>query len=58
MECLRPATTSVCASRFESEQPGYERYGERRVNEGRYSEIIRYRDHVRPVAMAIKDATL
>ena len=48
VECLRPVTTSVCASRFESERPGYEQYGERRVTEGRYSEIIRYRDHVRP----------
>jgi hypothetical protein len=27
-----------------------------RVKEGRYSEIIRYRDHVRPVAMAIEAA--
>ena len=58
LECLRPVTTSVCASRFESERPGYEHFGERRVTEGRYSEIIRYRDHVRPVAMAIMDATL
>jgi hypothetical protein len=56
MECLGPAATSLHASRFEQEVPDYERYGARRVTEGRYSEIIRYRDHVRPVAVAIKDA--
>jgi len=56
MECLRPAATTSQTSRFEQEQPDYERYGERRVNEGRYSEIIRYRDHVRPVARAIEAA--
>jgi hypothetical protein len=53
MECLRPAATTSQTSRFEQELPDYERYGERRVTEGRYSEIIRYREHVRPVAMAI-----
>src|SRR5262245_4104833 len=56
IECLRPAATTSQTSRFEQEPPDYERYGERRVNEGRYSEIIRYRDHVRPVAMAIEAA--
>ena len=55
MECLGPAATGLHA-RFEQEQPDYERYGAERVTAGRYSEIIRYRDHVRPVAMAIKDA--
>ncbi|MEO8074715.1 MAG: hypothetical protein ABI818_00195 [Acidobacteriota bacterium] len=56
MECLGPAATNLPASRFEQELPAYERYGATRVTEGRYSEIVRYRDHVRPVAMAIKDA--
>ena len=56
MECLRPADPTSRTSRFEQELPDYERYGEQRVNEGRYSEIIRYRDHVRPVAMAIETA--
>ena len=56
MECLRPVATNVRASRFEQDLPGYENVGERRVTEGRYSRIIRYRDHVRPVAMAIAAA--
>jgi hypothetical protein len=56
MECLRPAATTSPTLRFERETPDYERYGERRVKEGRYVEIIRYRDHVRPVAAAIAAA--
>jgi hypothetical protein len=56
IECLRPATATSPLMRFEEELPYYERFGERRVEEGRYSEIIRYRDHVRPVAMAIAAA--
>ena len=55
-ECLRPAATSLHVSRFEQELPYYERYGEKRVTEGRYSGVIRYRDHVRPVALAIEAA--
>jgi len=55
MECLRPAGTSLYA-RFEHERPEYEHHGEKRVTEGRYNEIIRYRDHVRPVINAIEDA--
>jgi len=56
MECLRPAAPTSPTLRFEQELPDYERYGEQRVKDGRYSEIIRYRDHVRPVAMAITAA--
>ena len=57
MECLRPAATTSPTLRFEQEPPDYERYGERRVKEGRYVDIIRYRDHVRPVAAAIAAIT-
>jgi hypothetical protein len=53
IECLRPAVARLHALRFDHEPPNYERYGEKRVNEGRYTEIVRYRDHVRPVAEAI-----
>lgn len=56
IECLRPATISSPTLRFEAELPYYERYGEKRVKDGRYSEIIRYRDHVRPVAVALESA--
>ena len=55
-ECLGPAATRLHTSRFEQEPPYYERFGESRVTDGRYSEVVRYRDHVRPVAMAIQAA--
>ena len=55
-ECLNPAATKLHTSRFEQEQPYYERFGESRVSDGRYSEVVRYREHVRPVAMAIQAA--
>lgn len=55
-ECLLPAATTLHASRFEHEAPYYERYGEQRVSEGRYADVVRYRAHVRPVAIAIEEA--
>jgi len=55
MEYLRPVATDPQVLRFEHDVPQYEQYGEMRVTEGRYGEIIRYRDHVRPIAMAIED---
>ena len=56
VECLRPATTAATLDTFRSELPAYERYGEQRVREGRYGEIIRYRQHVLPVRAAIEAA--
>jgi hypothetical protein len=54
VECLRPAATVATLAAFELELPYYERFGEQRVREGRYGEVIRYRDHVRPVRDAIE----
>jgi AcrR family transcriptional regulator len=58
LECLRPATaaTRLMIDRFESEAPAYERSGGIRVGEGRYREIIRYREHLWPVRRAIQEA--
>ena len=56
VECLRPSTTRLMIEHFEREPPAYERYGQMRVNEGRYTEIIRYRQHVLPVLAAIERA--
>jgi len=56
VEYLRPATTDRTLERFEFELPAYERYGTIRVNEGRYDEVIRYREHVLPVRHAIEAA--
>lgn len=35
-------------------EPYYERFGRNRLSEGRYSDLITYRDHVRPLAHAIR----
>ena len=56
VECLRPVTTALMLDTFDRELPAYERYGEQRVREGRYTEIIRYRQHVLPVRAAIETA--
>jgi hypothetical protein len=39
--------------RLDGEAPFYERHGARRVAEGRYRTVIRYREHVRPIAAAL-----
>jgi hypothetical protein len=54
VEYLRPTTTRIMLDRFDHERPAYEQYGEVRVNERRYDEIIRYRQHVLPVRQAIE----
>jgi hypothetical protein len=52
----RPAATTSSTFRFEQELPDYKRYGEQCVKDGRYSEVIRYRDHLQPVVLAIAAA--
>jgi hypothetical protein len=54
VECLRPTTTHLMIEQFNQNLPAYEQYGERRVREGRYDEVIRYRQHVLPVRTAIE----
>lgn len=54
IECLRPTTTEAMIDRFERQLPTYERYGEVRVSQGRYTDVIRYREHVLPVRIAIE----
>ena len=56
VECLRPVTAALAADAVDDELPSYERYGEQRVREGRYAQIIRYRQHVLPVRAAIEAA--
>jgi hypothetical protein len=53
VECLRPA--SPADPPFESERPFYEWQGERKVAEGFYPEVIRYAEHLRPVADALRE---
>jgi hypothetical protein len=54
VEYLRPTTTQIMLDRFDHELPAYEQYGQSRVNERRYDDVIRYRQHVLPVRDAIE----
>jgi hypothetical protein len=53
VECLRPVDDRrVCAPPFDG-RPFYEEYGERQVASGHYSRVLRYREHVLPLAAAL-----
>jgi AcrR family transcriptional regulator len=56
VECLRPVSTEETLGTFAVEPPLFERYGQMRVGEGRYQEVIRYVPHVLPVRIAIEAA--
>ncbi|MCA1632583.1 MAG: hypothetical protein LC802_02420 [Acidobacteria bacterium] len=53
VECLRPV--SACAAPFEGESPYYERVGEGKVADGLYESVIRYREHLAPLADALRE---
>jgi hypothetical protein len=53
VECLRPVSPSDAP--FESCMPFYELCGERRVAAGLYEQVIRYREHIRPLADALAE---
>jgi hypothetical protein len=52
VECLRPAPIEVDL-RQHSGKPAYELYGEARVAEGRYSTVLRYREHFAPFVQTL-----
>ena len=53
VECLRPVRNYRNIFRQDA-KPYYEEYGEGRVAEGKYGEVIRYREHVLPLAEALR----
>ena len=53
VECLRPVKPGDTP--FDSEKPYYERRGEDRVAEGLYERVIRYREHMCPLADALAE---
>lgn len=55
VECLRPVDVSDWIGWTSSEKPFYEVHGERRVAEGIYDSVLRFKDHVLPVAEALRD---
>jgi hypothetical protein len=52
-ECLRPVAQNDWEMHPAGEPPYYERHGENRVAAGRYRHVIRFQDHVRPLARAL-----
>ncbi|HEX2078882.1 MAG TPA: hypothetical protein VHG08_14265 [Longimicrobium sp.] len=57
-EYLRPVDPGDRYGGWDPDQvPYYERYGEKRVAEGVYDRVLRFREHVRPLADALWDHT-
>ncbi|MGH9765463.1 MAG: hypothetical protein ACREDR_09965 [Blastocatellia bacterium] len=52
-ESLRPVRAEWTESWLSAERPFYEAFGQGRVATGHYSQVIRYREHVRPLAEAL-----
>jgi len=54
IECLRPVDDTIAPVWYaNSETPFYELYGERQVLAGQYQCVLRYREHILPLADAI-----
>jgi hypothetical protein len=54
VECLRPADSQAGMQWTTDERPFYELYGEKLVAAGRYKKVIRYEEHMLPLAQAIR----
>jgi hypothetical protein len=50
VECLRPAVAAQAACGGRGAKPFYELHGERQVEAGLYDHVIRYREHIAPIA--------
>lgn len=57
VECLRPVSNDTRVNWTTGDRPFYELYGEKLVAAGRYEKVIRYRDHMLPLALAIRAKT-
>lgn len=52
VECLRPVDVNWSRP-WTGERPFYEDYGERQVRAGHYTHVLRYREHMLPLAAAL-----
>lgn len=55
VECLRPCDNHSGYEDSTNGAPYYERYGEKQVGAGHYQQVIRYREHMLPLARALWD---
>ncbi len=53
IECLRPCGRPAASLEPPEQPPHYERHGEKRRREGIYQQVIRYREHLKPLADAL-----
>lgn len=54
VECLRSLKNEIGFA--ENGKPYYEKYGEKQVAAGHYRDIIRYREHIKPLAEALRQS--
>jgi len=57
VECLRPVGKASANDWTTGEPLFYELYGEKLVAAGRYEKVIRYHEHMLPLAQAIQAKT-
>ena len=55
VECLRPKDPEADVEGLIEEPPYYESYGERQVAAGRYTRVLRFREHFLPLARALRE---
>jgi hypothetical protein len=53
VECLRPIDNRAGCDSLRDGPPFYEMYGQKLVAAGRYDQVIRYREHIVPIAEAL-----
>lgn len=55
VECLRPVVEQEQSNCLMQHKPFYESHGERQVAAGYYAQTIRYREHLAPLASALRE---
>ena len=53
-ECLRETSLDLREPQAADTAPYYEQHGDRRRAEGTYEQVIRYREHIRPLREALR----
>ena len=54
VECLRPVDASAASISSNGDPPFYEVYGEKQVKAGHYTSVLRYKEHLLPLAEALE----
>lgn len=54
-ECLRPVDQCAGNGHLYGERPYYEQYGEQQITAGYYQRVIRYQEHMAPIAQSLSE---